>query len=322
LNRPAVDGGIARGIQHKYRETVLFFPNSGQTCHAYCAYCFRWPQFIGAPDLRFGESDATVLPDYLRAHPEVTDVLITGGDPLVMRTSELARFVEPLLAEDLCSLRTIRIGTKSLAYWPRRFVNDTDADELLALLERIRVAGKEIVIVAHWSHPRELTPEIALRAIERVRAAGARVHCQAPIIRGVNDDADTWCELWSRELALGCVPYYMFVERDTGPRHLYEVPLMRAHEVFRDAYARTPGLARTVRGPVMSTSPGKVVIDGVLEVAGESMFVLRFLQARDPAWVGRPFLARLDEDATWWDDLVPFGGDGSSWPVVADAAAV
>ncbi len=79
------------GCQHKYRETVLFFPVQGQTCHAYCTYCFRWAQFVGDKDLRFAARDVEQLVRYLREHDEVTDVLITGGDPMVMSAGLLRR---------------------------------------------------------------------------------------------------------------------------------------------------------------------------------------------------------------------------------------
>ena len=115
LNVPRLDGRALPGLQHKYAETVLFFPSQGQTCHAYCTYCFRWPQFVGLDEERFAASETDDLIGYLRAHPEVSNVLITGGDPLVMRTTLLRRYVEPLLAADLPNLRSIRIGSKALA---------------------------------------------------------------------------------------------------------------------------------------------------------------------------------------------------------------
>lgn len=142
----------------------------------------------------------------------------------------------------------------------------------------------------------------------RVIATGAVVRTQAPLIRHVNDDADTWARMWSEQVRLGAVPYYMFVERDTGPRDYFEVPLDRGWRIFRDAYSKVSGLARTVRGPSMSATPGKVVIDGVTLIGTEEVFALRFLQARRPEWVGRPFFARFDPDATWLDDLQPAFG--------------
>src|SRR6201987_3502307 len=97
----------------------------------------------------------------------------------------------------------------------------------------------------------------------------------------------------------------MFVERDTGPQDYFAVPLARAYEIFRDAYPGVSGLGRTVRGPSMSATPGTVCVDGVTEVAGLKVFVLRMIQARDPLLVGTPFFARFDPAATWLTDLEP-----------------
>ena len=131
---------------------------------------------------------------------------------------------------------------------------------------------------------------------------------QAPCIRHVNDDAQVWADLWRLQVQLGAVPYYMFVERDTGARRYFELPLQRAHAIYRDAITQVSGLSRTARGPSMSTGPGKVEIQGITEVAGEKVFVLRFIQARDVAWVQRPFFAAYDDSATWLDQLRPAFG--------------
>jgi hypothetical protein len=101
----------------------------------------------------------------------------------------------------------------------------------------------------------------------------------------------------------------MFVERDTGARRYFEVPLARAHEIYTHAIRKVSGLARTVRGPSMSCGPGKIEITGISEIAGEKVFALRFLQARNPEWVGRPFYAQFDAQATWLDDLRPAFGE-------------
>jgi KamA family protein len=297
------------GMQHKYRETVLFFPAPGQTCHAYCTYCFRWAQFVGIDELKFASRQADSLVAYLKAHPQVRSVLFTGGDPLVMKTKTLRRFIEPLLDPELSHVESIRLGTKSPAYWPQRFATDADSDDLLQLFEEVQEAGRHLALMAHYSHPRELQTPTAERAVQRIKSTGAVVRCQAPLIRHVNDDADTWSELWTRQVQLGAVPYYMFVERDTGPKDYFAVPLARALEIFNSAYRRVSGLGRTVRGPSMSATPGKVLVDGIAEVYGEKVFVLKFLQGRDPDWVGRPFFAKYDPTATWLDDLRPAFGE-------------
>jgi len=311
LNVPQLGGEVLDGMQHKYRETVLFFPSQGQTCHAYCTYCFRWAQFVGVDELKFASRQADRLVDYVQKHPEVRSILITGGDPLVMKTKVLRRYIEPLLAPELEHLESIRIGTKATAYWPYRFLTDPDAEDLLRLFEQVRASGRNMAVMSHYSHPAELEPAAARAALRRIIQTGATVRCQAPLIRTVNDDARVWADMWSEQVTLGAIPYYMFVERDTGPKRYFEVPLAQAHEIFNQAYQRVSGLARTVRGPSMSATPGKVVIDGIAEVAGEKVFALKFLQARDPGWVNRPFFARYDERACWIDELEPAFGESS-----------
>ncbi|WP_199815478.1 KamA family radical SAM protein [Streptomyces griseus] len=320
-NVPQLDGEVVPGIQHKYRETVLFFPSAGQTCHAYCTFCFRWPQFVGEEDLRFAAKDAEGLCAYLRRHPEVTDVLITGGDPLIMRTATLERYLEPLLAPDLAHVRNIRIGTKAVGYWPQRFVSDVDADDLLRLFERVVGAGKHLALMGHYNHPAELRPAVAHDALRRINGTGAVVRMQSPVLRHINDDPAAWHELWTEGVRLGAIPYYMFVERDTGARAYFELPLTEAYDIFRAAYASVSGLARTVRGPSMSAFPGKVMVDGTPTIRGEKVFALQLLQARRGHLVRQPFYARFDPEVTWFDQLVPAFGD-QRFPFEEETATV
>ncbi|GAA3090956.1 KamA family radical SAM protein [Streptosporangium carneum] len=307
LNVPHVGDDPVPGMQHKYPETVLFFPKQGQTCHAYCTYCFRWAQFVGEPDLKFASNDVATLVGYLKEHPEVTGVLLTGGDPMIMGEPVLRRYLEPLL--ELEQLESIRIGTKSLAYWPQRFVSDPDADDTLRLFASVAEAGKSLAFMAHFSHPREMEPPVVAEAVSRVVSTGAVIRTQAPLIRSINDHPGTWASMWRGQLRMGMVPYYMFVERDTGPQDYFAVPLARAYEIFRDAHASVSGLCRTVRGPSMSSTPGKVCVDGVAEIAGQKVFVLHLIQARDPELVGRPFFAHYDPKAVWLTDLRPAFAD-------------
>ncbi len=310
LNTPlGRDGLPIEGLQHKYRETVLFFPSQGQTCHAYCSFCFRWPQFVGDKSLKIATTEASRLHGYLRDHKTVSDLLITGGDPMVMKTKHLKQYLEPLKNPGLEHVQTLRIGTKALSFWPQRFVTDADADELLYLLEDLVEAGKHVALMAHYNHWRELDTDIAERAIKRIQETGAVIRSQGPLLAHINDDADDWLHMWNRQIGLHIVPYYMFVERDTGARHYFEVPLHRAWEIYRDAMRRVSGLGRTARGPSMSAGPGKIEIQGVTEVQGEKVFVLRFIQGRNSEWVQRPFFAKYDEKATWLNHLKPAFGE-------------
>src|ERR1700722_2780950 len=154
LNAPILGGRPLPGLQHKYPETVLFFPKQGQTCHAYCTYCFRWAQFVNEPDLKMATDHIDTLVAYLRQHREVTSVLITGGDPMIMSAGVLRRYIEPLLDPSLDHVESIRIGTKSLAYWPQRYVTDPDADTTLRLFEDVVKSGRALALMAHYSHPR------------------------------------------------------------------------------------------------------------------------------------------------------------------------
>lgn len=308
-NVPELNGQKLPGMQHKYRETVLFFPSQGQTCHAYCTFCFRWPQFVGMDNLKFASKEKDDLINYLKEHKEVTDILFTGGDPLIMKEKLFAPYIEALLEDPDISLQTIRIGTKVLSYWPYKFISDEDANDYLRLFERIVKKGINLSIMAHFSHPAELETEAVQLAIKRLRAVGVQIRCQSPILRNVNDSAMLWAEMWRKQVNLNCIPYYMFIPRDTGAQNYFALPLEEAWTIFREAYQRVSGVCRTVRGPSMSCDVGKIQVLGISEINNEKVFVLRMLQGRDPNWVARPFFANYNKDAVWFDDLKPAFGE-------------
>lgn len=309
LNAAILNGRIIPGMQHKYDETILYFPIQGQLCHSFCTYCFRWPQFVGIKELKFGSKDKNDLYNYIDKNKSVTDALITGGDSMIMKASVLEKYIEPLLEKKPGNLQTIRFGTKSLAYWPHRFLSDKDSDELMRLFERIVEKGYHLAIMAHFSHVRELSTPAVERAISRLKSVGAEIRCQAPLIKHVNDNSKVWIDMWKRQVALGLIPYYMFVQRDTGPKSYFELPLYRAYELFTKAYSHVSGLCRTVRGPSMSASPGKVKIEGIENINGKMVFVLKFVQARHSEWVNKIFFAKFDKKASWLDDLTPVFGE-------------
>ena len=308
-NVPMIEGEKLFGMQHKYRETALFFPSQGQTCHAYCTFCFRWPQFVGIDDLKFASKQAEHLVDYVKEHTEVTDVLFTGGDPLIMKTKHLENYIRPLIEADIENLRNIRIGTKALGYWPYRFTTDDDADDLLRLFEEVRKAGKHLAFMAHFNHSVELEGEAVATAIRRVLDTGAVIRTQSPVLKHINDDPKVWSDMWEKQVKLGCIPYYMFIARNTGAQHYFSIPLVDAWKLFREAYKSVSGISRTVRGPSMSAFPGKVQVIGVGKVAGEDVITLRMIQGRNPDWVAKPFFAKYDEEATWYTDLEPAFGE-------------
>jgi KamA family protein len=306
LNVPQLkDGTKLYGMQHKYKETCLFFPSQSQTCHAYCSFCFRWPQFVGMDDMKFAMREGEQLVQYLKEHPEISDVLFTGGDPMIMKAKIFSSYIDALLESDLPNLRTIRIGTKALAYWPYKFLTDDDADLMLETFQKVTNKGLHLAIMSHFNHTIELSTGSVKTAIKRVRETGAQIRTQSPLLAHINDDADMWAEMWRQQVQLGCIPYYMFVVRDTGAQHYFGVSLIKAYEIFRNAYLQVSGLGRTVRGPSMSATPGKVLVDGTPIINGKKVISLRFIQGRNPDWVQRPFYAEYDENAIWLDDLKP-----------------
>jgi KamA family protein len=308
-NIPMHKGQKLTGVQHKYRETALFFPAQGQTCHAYCTFCFRWPQFTGQNELKFAMKQTDLLISYLKENPAISDLLITGGDPMTMKTGILKKYIEKILEAGLPGLKTIRIGTKSLTYWPYRYISDPDAGELLDLFRKVTDSGLHLAFMAHFNHYRELETDAVREAVRRIRKTGATIRTQSPLLRHVNDDAAVWSRMWRMQVNMGMVPYYMFIARDTGAQTYFGLTLEQAHHIFNEAYKQVSGVCRTVRGPSMSAGPGKVRIAGISEIRGEDVFILEFLQARNPDWVGNPFFATFDPEALWLDDLVPAFGD-------------
>ena len=308
-NVPKMNGRCLQGVQHKYRETLVYFPSQGQTCHAYCTFCFRWPQLVGMNHIKFAAREPKATIEYLKYHPEVTDILITGGDSLSMSAGILKKHIHAFLEPQLQHIRTIRFGSRVLSYWPHRFLTDKDSEELLGLFKRIKKAGKHVAFMASFIHPNELKTDAMRQAIEKIIDTGVQIRTQAPILRHVNDHWKTWAELWRKQVNFGCVPYYMFVVRDTGAQHYFAIPLVKSWRIFKEAYQNVSGVCRTVRGPSMSADPGKVQVLGPAVLRGEKVLTLQFLQARDPDWVMRPFFAEYDEKAIWLNDLNPAFGE-------------
>lgn len=308
-NIPMLNGEKLTGIQHKYRETMLFFPSQGQTCHAYCTFCFRWPQFTGQSELKFAMKQSGQMVAYLKENPSITDILFTGGDPMVMKASVLEKYIDAVLKADLPQLKSVRIGTKSLSFWPYRYLTDPDAEHLLGLFRKLQDNGVHVAFMAHFNHYRELETDALREAVARIRDTGAQIRTQSPLLNHINDDPSVWSKMWRMQVDLGMVPYYMFVARDTGAQAYFGVSLEKAHQIFTDAYKKVSGICRTVRGPSMSAGPGKVRVAGISNVHGEKVFVLEFLQGRNPDWVGKPFFAQFDAHARWLDDLKPAFGE-------------
>ncbi len=291
-NIPKLDGRKLSGIQHKYRETMLVFPAQGQTCHAYCTFCFRWPQFTGMSAYKMALKEASVAAEYLKRHPEITDVLFSGGDPMIMTAGRLEVYIDALLNLGFSNLKTIRIGTKSLSYWPYKYLTDKDSDKILELFRKVTDAGIHFSIMAHINHYREMATGAFREAVKRIRQTGAVIRAQSPVLNHVNAAPAIWEKMWVDQVNLGIMPYYMFVARNTGSHRFFFIPLVKAFDIYRKAYSAVSGLARTVRGPIMSALHGKIKIDGIPEINGKKYISMSFAQGRNADWVKRPFFSK------------------------------
>jgi len=307
-NVPSINDEPVEGVQHKYKQTCLVFPSQGQTCFSYCTFCFRWPQFIGIKELKFATEKTKKFISYIKEHKEITDILITGGDPMIMNAKTLSAYIDPFLEPEFEHIKNIRIGTKALTYWPYRFTTDKDHEEILKLFEKVSTAKKQLAFMSHINHWKETAHPEVEKAIKNIKSTGAQIRTQTPLLKHINNSPEVWIKMWNEQTRLGMIPYYMFVERDTGPKAYFEVPLVEAFDIYQNAYKNVSGLARTARGPSMSADPGKVVVDGITEINGEKVFVLSFLQAREPDHSKKPFFAKYDEKATWLNHLKPAFG--------------
>jgi L-lysine 2,3-aminomutase len=255
--------------------------------------------------MKFAMREGEQLVQYVSEHPEISDVLFTGGDPMIMNAKMFSKYIDTLIDAKLPNLQTIRIGTKALSYWPYKFLTDSDSQEMLGIFRKITDNGLHLAIMAHFNHLNELSTDAVKSAIKEVRKTGAEIRTQSPLLAHINDDAEMWAKMWTKQVQLGCIPYYMFVVRDTGAQHYFGIPLVKAYEIFSKAYSSVSGLARTVRGPSMSATPGKVQVVGITNINEQKVILLRFLQGRNPNWVHEPFFAKYDENAIWLDDLKP-----------------
>ena len=279
-----------RGVQHKYTDTVLLLCN--EVCGAYCRYCFRKRLFMDENDEV--TKDISEGLSYIASHPEVTNVLLTGGDPLLMSTRRLIEIFEALREFD--HVRIIRIGSKIPAFDPWRVQND---QKLQAAFRKYSTPEKRIYLMAHFDHPRELT-EPAIAGIDACIRNGVVCVNQCPLIKGINDDPYVLAELYATLSYIGCPPYYLFQGRPTAGNEPYEVPIVRGWEIFQQALRQGSGLARRARY-CMSHETGKVEIMAVDE---ERMY-LRYHQAKDLDDLGRFLIRRRDDEAYWLDQLVP-----------------
>lgn len=287
---------VEKGVQHKYRDTALLLCN--EVCGAYCRYCFRKRLFMDGNDEV--SIDVSRGIEYIRQHPEINNVLLTGGDPLLMATRRLREILARL--REIPHVKIIRIGTKMPAFNPWRVLDDP---ELLDAISTYSLPDRRIYVMAHFDHPRELTPD-AVRGIRALQKAGAIVVNQCPLVRGINDKPRVLREMFEKLSFIGAPQYYVFQGRPTAGNAPYEVPIVEGYFIIEEAKRNLSGLAKRARF-VMSHESGKIEIVGV----DDRHIYMRYHRAKNPADEGRFMVFQRDDDAFWLDQLVPVRGLGA-----------
>lgn len=278
---------VVPGCQHKYKTTALLIVS--EVCGAYCRYCFRKRLFRN--DVNEATMDVEAGLNYIEQHPEINNVLLTGGDSLILATSRLRAILQRL--REIKHVKIIRLGSKIPVFNPMRIYED---EELLETIRAYSTPEQRIYVMAHINHPREITPE-ARRGFEALHQAGAIVVNQTPVLRGINDDPDVLAELLDKLSWAGVTPYYFFINRPVAGNRDFVLPLEEVYQIVEQAKAKTSGLGKRVRLSMSHTS-GKIEI---LAIENGKAY-LKYHQARDGNY-GQFMILDCPSDAAWFDDL-------------------
>ncbi len=325
LNKPSFvnenfETEILEGSQHKYPQCQLIFDKTTQSCFSFCTYCFRHAQVRGDEDM-FVQDEIKPVHDYIKQHKEVSDMLLTGGDAGYMPHERLEQYLLPLIEdEELTHVRTLRIGTRSLTFEPEMFIR-SEYDKTLNLFQKLIDNGVQVVLMSHFSTPRELLNPSTIAAIRRLRAHGVVIKSQSPVMNHISlftDDngkvdidrsAQNWIDLGNIFAMLSIGFHSMYCARPTGEHHYFTVPLSELNKIFSKVYRSLASINRPSRYITMTSSAGKTSILGTAEVNGEKVYALKFNESRNMEWMDKVFLAKYDEHENTVEKLIPFDTD-------------
>ena len=214
------------GVLHKYHGRVLFI-NTG-SCAINCRYCFR--RNFPYSDLQLGKQDENAGIRYIQENPDITEVILSGGDPLLLSDARLAKLFIQLSA--IKHLKRIRIHSRLPIVLPARITDD--------LINTLTQFGKQVVIVVHCNHANEINPRV-ITAFNRLRNKGITLFNQSVLLKGVNDNVAVLCELSEQLFSHGIIPYYLhLLDKATGTGH-FEVSETVATHLIKQVQATLPG---------------------------------------------------------------------------------
>ena len=276
------------GLQHKYSETALILATN--RCAMYCRHCFR-KRLVGLPSeeilKRFDEAA-----DYIARHKEINNVLISGGDPLVLKNKIIEKFLSVL--DKIDHLKFIRIGSRVPVTLPARLADS----ELLAIFKKYSKSEKRLHIVTHFNHPKEITPH-SIEAVNSLLEAGVSISNQTVLLRGVNDDPETLATLMNNLVGIGVSPYYVFQCRPVKRvKHHFQVPMCKGVKIVEKAKADCNGLSKSFKY-VMSHVTGKIEILGIID---DEIF-FKYHEAKERRNLGVMFKRKVDFEAGWLEDF-------------------
>ncbi|MHC2303204.1 KamA family radical SAM protein [Rhizobium mongolense] len=283
------DNTVVPGFQHKYAQTGLLLATD--RCASYCRYCFR-KRIVGKDSDEIA-ADLGQIARYIGDHPEMTNVLVSGGDPFVLSTGRLDEILDHLLP--FPHLNSVRFGTKMLAYAPQRFEDPA----LVALFRRIHEARKAAVIVTHFDHIGEISVD-AEHSIRFLRARGVQFLNQSVLLAKVNDDPEILAATFAKCHQMGIRPYYLFQGRPVKGASHFQVPLSRGLEIAHGINQRLSGIQKTFKY-IMSHHTGKIEI---LDLGADGRVYMRYHQNKAREKIGKIFSRPHLEGARWLDDLL------------------
>jgi len=237
------------------------------------------------------ERDYNKAISYVKEHPEINNVLLTGGDPLVLHTEKLEYLISKLF--EVPHVKIIRIGTRMPQFYPFRISED---NKLLDLIKKYSRNDRRIYVVNHFIHPKEITPQ-SVECIQKLIDAGAILCNQTPLIKGISDNIEDLRELFNKLSYIGCPPYYVFQCRPAKGNRKFAVPVEEGYKIFEKAKDKCAGLAKRARY-AMSHRTGKLEILALTK----NEIIFKYHRAAKRENVGKVVVARRNSEAYWFDD--------------------
>lgn len=280
---------ILEGLQHKYAQTVLML--STNQCAMYCRHCFR-KRLVGQNDDEIVKMFEPIL-EYIKAHKEINNILISGGDALLNSNFVLKYYLKELSSVE--HLNFIRIGTRLPVVFPQRISKDS---ELLDIFKKYS-DKKQIYITTQFNHPNEIT-EQSTKCIKDLLNSGIIVSNQTVLLKGVNDNADTLVSLLNALTKIDVIPYYIFQCRPvTHVKTPFQVPLLKGCDIIKETRKLCNGYAKRFKF-ALSHEKGKIEIVGKLN---EKEIVFKFHQAKDFSDSEKIFIKEMKENECWLDEI-------------------